>query len=60
MGFTIPHKIPGAGCAKMPETFQHITAGYKMQAGTAYMELHYKVAGIVYRYNCARVWTGSP
>ena len=39
-------------CKDAPETVQHIIAGCKMQAGTAYMERHNQVAGIVYRNIC--------
>ncbi|KAF7670308.1 hypothetical protein LDENG_00271880, partial [Lucifuga dentata] len=40
-------------CKDAPETVQHILAGCKMLAGTAYTERHNKVAGIVYRSICA-------
>ena len=40
-------------CKDAPETVQHIVAGCKMQAGSAYMERHNQVAGIVYR----NIWT---
>ena len=36
-------------CKDTIETVQHITAGYKMQAGKAYIGHHNQVAGIVYR-----------
>ncbi len=39
-------------CKDAPETVQHITAGCKMQAGSAYMERHNQVAVIVYRNIC--------
>ncbi|CAK6954711.1 zinc-binding domain-containing protein%2C partial [Scomber scombrus] len=35
-----------------PQTVQHIIAGCKMQAGTAYIEHHNQVAGIVYSNIC--------
>ncbi|KAF7659584.1 hypothetical protein LDENG_00296340 [Lucifuga dentata] len=40
-------------CKDTPETVQHIVAGCKMLAGTAYTEKHNQVAGIVYRNICA-------
>lgn len=36
-----------------PETVQHITAGYQLQAGTAYFEYHSCVAGIL----CRNIYT---
>ncbi|XP_078022977.1 uncharacterized protein LOC144462717 [Epinephelus lanceolatus] len=41
-------------CKDAPETVQHIVAGCKMQAGSAYMERHNQVAGIVYRNICTQ------
>ncbi|KAF7665893.1 hypothetical protein LDENG_00129980 [Lucifuga dentata] len=40
-------------CRDAPETVQHIIAGCKMLAGTAYTERHNQAAGIVYRIICA-------
>ena len=37
-----------------PETVQHIIAGCKILAGSAYMERHNQVAGIVYRNICTQ------
>ncbi|KAM6449746.1 uncharacterized protein PHA67_017094 [Liasis olivaceus] len=39
-------------CREASETVQHIMAGCKMQARTAYTEWHNQVAGIVYRNIC--------
>ena len=36
-----------------PETLQHITAGWKMLEGKAYMEHQNQVAGIIHRNICA-------
>ena len=41
-------------CKDAPETVQHIVAGCKMLAGSAYMERHNQVAGIVYRNICTQ------
>ncbi|KAF7652694.1 hypothetical protein LDENG_00093610, partial [Lucifuga dentata] len=40
-------------CKDAPETVQHIVAGCKMLAGTAYTERHNQVTGTVYRNICA-------
>ncbi|XP_061895633.1 prominin-1-A-like [Entelurus aequoreus] len=39
-------------CKEAPETVQHIVAGCKMLAGSAFMERHNQVARIVYRNIC--------
>ena len=43
-----------------PEVMQHITAGCKMQAGKANLELHNQVTGIVYRKYCAEYGLDVP
>ncbi|KAK7925836.1 hypothetical protein WMY93_008146 [Mugilogobius chulae] len=47
-------------CKEAPETVQHITAGCKMLAGKAYMELHNQLAGIVYRNICVEYGLETP
>ncbi|XP_078017068.1 uncharacterized protein LOC144458442 [Epinephelus lanceolatus] len=41
-------------CKDASETVQHIVAGCTMQAGSAYMERHNQVPGIVYRNICTQ------
>ena len=47
-------------CKDASETVQHIVAGCKMQAGTAYTERHNQVAGIVYRNICSEYGLDPP
>uniref|UniRef100_A0A8C4WGB1 Reverse transcriptase domain-containing protein n=1 Tax=Gopherus evgoodei TaxID=1825980 RepID=A0A8C4WGB1_9SAUR len=47
-------------CREASETVQHIVAGCKMQAGTAYTERHNQVAGIVYRNICTAYGLDPP
>jgi hypothetical protein len=47
-------------CKESPETVQHIISGCKQLAGTAYMERHNHVAGVVYRGLCTRYGLTQP
>ena len=47
-------------CKDASETVQHIVAGCKMQAGTAYTERHNQVAGIVDRNICSEYGLDPP
>ena len=47
-------------CKDASETVQHIVAGCKMQAGTAYTERHNQVAGLVYRNICSQYGLEPP
>ena len=47
-------------CKGSPETIQHIVSGCSQLAGTAYVERHNQVAGIVYRAICAQYGLRQP